>query len=558
MSRRLALASLLPLGFVACLPAAPAAEMQPIAVLSFSGYERFVADVAALGETAKNKTLPSSLAGFLRRKTGIESLEGLDRGRPLGMVLATDGLAVVPIAFVPVADGEKLLRSLEKLIGKPERLADGLWKIGREKVTGFVRQRGDWAYLAQSEDNLRWLPDPAKTLGDLPKRFDVALEFNWQHVPDVFRTMGVDLLRLAMRNNLARRPGETDAEHQLRHRGATWQFRVIEQLMTDSRQLTLGWTVDERTKQARLDLRLTPEPESGMAKQLASLRATKTRFGGLAREDSPLSLHVNWALTASQVDKLGGELSGSRKAVLERIGEFAWIKSPTERQTFQQVAGSVLDVLDKTVRTSQVDLALAVLPSATSKEGKGADKSAAERPLTVVAAAHVGEGDSLRLAFEAVARLGEEDERFAGFRRNVAKVEGRDVHALVFPSDQRQIAKRLFGDELTLYVMTTADGLCAAIGPDALEQLRLALRPQRAEIPPLKLEVRLGGVADVLERSMGPNYFTPLAAAAKGSDDRVTVTVQAEGDELHAQLVFQEGVLKASASALALALFFGG
>ncbi len=549
MSRlRLLTVSLLLLS--AWLPAAPAAEMQPIAVLSFSGYERFMADVAALGETAKVPGLPASLAGFLRRRTGVESLEGLDRGRPLGMVVATDGLAVVPIVFLPVGDGEKLLRSLEKLIAKPERLSDGLWKIGREKVTGFVRQSGDWIYLAQSEENLRWLPDPVKMLGDLPKRFDVALQFNWQHVPDVFRTMGVDLLRLTMRNNLARRPGETEAGHQLRRRGATWQFRMIEQLMTDSRRLTLGWTVDERTRQGRLDLRLTPEPESGMAHQLVSLRATKTRFGGLAREDSPLSLHVNWALTPTQVDKLGGELADSRKAILERIGELAWIKSPTERQTFQQGASSVLDVLHKTVQTSQVDLGLAVLPGAVAKEGA----TRRDGPLTLVAAAHVGEGDSLRQAFEAVARLGEEDERFAGFRRNVAKVENKDVHAVVFPSDERQIAKRLFGDELKLYVMTTGDSLCAAVGPDALDQLRLALRPQPSEMAPIKLVARLGGVADLLERTLGPNYVTPLAAAAKGADDRLTLTVRADGDELHAQLVAHEGVLKATATALAAAL----
>src|SRR5262249_29372481 len=108
------------------LPIAAAAEdMQSIAVLSFAGYDRFVAAFTTLGETAKYATLPAAIGGFLRRRTGIESLEGLDRSRPMGVVVVTDGLAVVPIAFVPVADGEKLLRSLEKLIAKPEKLGEG-------------------------------------------------------------------------------------------------------------------------------------------------------------------------------------------------------------------------------------------------------------------------------------------------------------------------------------------------------------------------------------------------------------------------------------------------
>ena len=42
-----------------------------------------------------------------------------------------------------------------------------------------------------------------------------------------------------MRNNLARRPDETEAAHQLRQLAATWQFRVLEQLLSDSRQITL-------------------------------------------------------------------------------------------------------------------------------------------------------------------------------------------------------------------------------------------------------------------------------------------------------------------------------
>jgi hypothetical protein len=175
-----------------------------------------------------------------------------------------------------------------------------------------------------------------------------------------------------------------------------------------------------------------------------------------------------------------------------------------------------------------------------------------------VAAAHVGEGDSLREAFEAVAQLGEKDPRFAGFRRNAAMVEGKDVHAVVFPSDERQIAKRLFGEELKLYLMPTADSLCGAIGPNALDQLRQALRPQQAEIPPIKLVLRLGSVAEVLQRTMGPNYLTPLAVTAKGSDDRLTFTVEAPADELHARLVAHEGVLRVCATALALALIFGG
>jgi len=533
----------------------PAAEMQPVAVVSFAGYERFVEDIAALGKTAKLPGLPTSLGHFLRRKTGVESLEGLDPARPMGIAVVTDGLAVVPVAFVPVADEKKLLRSLEKLIDKPQPTAEGAAKIGRGSVTGFVRQRGPWLYVAQTEENLRWLPDPIKTLGDLPKQYDAAVQFNWQHVPEVFRTMGIDLVRLAMRNNLARRADETEAAHELRRRWATWQFRIIEQFLRDSRQITLGWTLDERSRQATLDLRLIPEPESGLARQLLALRETKTRFGGLLADDPPLSFQANWSLTTSQAQKLEGDLTACRDPLIRRIGEFSWIKSSAERETFQKVAGGVLDVLLKTVQSSQADVAVAVRFSRDADDKRtGPAKAGDAQLLTVAAAAHVGEGEPLRQAFEAVARLGEQDPRFAGFKRKVARVEGHDVHAVIFDADERQIARRLFGEELKIYVMPAADSLCAAIGPHAIEQLRLSVRPRPAAAPPLKLVVRLGAAADVLERMAGPNYFTPLAAAAAGEDDQVTLTVSSDDAGLSARLVAHKGVLKAAGTAIALAL----
>src|SRR5690606_14015169 len=90
-------------------------------------------------------------------RTGIQQLTGIDRTRPAGVVLQTDGINLAPVAFVPVTNAAALLQSIAPLVGEatpidalPSGEAAELWKIGRREWTGYVRRRGDWLYAAQT------------------------------------------------------------------------------------------------------------------------------------------------------------------------------------------------------------------------------------------------------------------------------------------------------------------------------------------------------------------------------------------------------------------------
>jgi hypothetical protein len=526
--------------------------MQPIVVMACSGYERLQADVAALAEAGAVKQLPGLLGRFLQRKTGVASLEGLDQRRPLGFIVVTDGLAIVPMAFVPVNDGPKLLASLEKLVGKPQQKNQGLWKIGQGQLTGFVKLHGDWAFVAQSEENFGWLPKPEKLLGDLPRRFDLVLQLNFQHLPEVFRTMAVDFLRLAMRSNLARRENESEAAHDLRQRLASWRFRIFEHLLTESRQITLGYSFDERTKQMTWDLRLTPEPESNLARQLATLRQGKTRFGDLGRGDDFLSLHLNWLLDDGQIDRLAADVRASRAAAVRYVGELPGLKTDEERRTFQQAAGSLLDVLEKTIRTGHLDVAVA------ARAPPAADGAEAELPVTLLAAAHVGHGEPLRKALADVARLGKENPRFAAFKLNAAFVKKTPVHAVLFSAETQPLARRLLGDNLNLFVAVADDSLWGAIGKDSLAALERSLTRRETELPPLQLRFRLRPLIRMAEEFTQQRVLSLLVSKTDDSDDRIMLTVAADDQGLHARLTANEGVSRLLARALAVVLSLGG
>lgn len=538
---------------ICCLGLSPAAaaEMEPMFLFSCSGYQRLADDLAALGETAKLPQLPAAFGKFLQRKSGVAALEGLDTKRPIGAVVLTDGLAIVPMAFVPVSDTQKLLASLEKLIGKPQPQKNGIWKIGQRTATGFVRQHGSWAFLVQSEDHLERLPDPEKLLGDLPRRFDMAVQIHWERMPEEFRTLAVDFLRLAMRNNLPRRDGETEAAHELRRQLATWQFRGFEQLLTETRQLTLGWTLDERTKQAVLDLRLAPTPSSELARQLATLQKGRTRFAALGGDDWPLSLHLNWLLDKRQADEFAAGVLACREAAIRRAGELDCLKTAEERRTIQSAAASIFDVLEKTIRGGHLDLAVAVRTP-----------TAAEDALTVVAATRVGEAKRLQDALHALPRLANGDPRWAGVRLNVAKLNNTPVHSVAFPAERQKPIARLLGDEPKLLVAIAEEELWVAAGKNALpalkENVMHVMSKRESDVAPLQLRLRLGTLADVAGRATGATWLGVLKTQIGEVDDRVTLTIRSDSAGLHAQLIAQEGVLRAAAIGLAAALFFGG
>jgi hypothetical protein len=529
--------------------------MEPMAVFSFAGYGRFVQDLDLLSTAGRNEGLPGQVRRFLGSLSGLESLQGIAKDRPVGVVIATDGLEVVPfLAFIPVTDRDALFKSIAKVTGQPQPSGEGTWKIGQRELTAYLRQRGDWLYMAQTERNLSWLPDPAKVLGRLPERYDFAIEFNLQRVPDVFRVFAIDLLRLAMRDRLSRREGESEAAHALRYRIGTWEYGTIEQVLTECEKVTLGWTLDEKTKQARLDLVLKPLAGTKLAGRTEALKHSGSRFADLAGEESPLRFHVTLTLGEEQARKAGDELAFVRRMLPPLVREAESLQSEEDRQAALGLCETLADVVEATIRTRRVDFGFAALGE--------------KPPLTLLAAAHLGDGTILHGTFERVAELGNRDKRFAGFRTDAAKIGEHRVHAVLFSGSSAAALTRLFGQEPRLYVTFTRDTLWLAAGPQALAALERKLAsggtaPSRKEpVASLQLNLRLSKLIDAVDRLIDQGAerqaIALLRLQLRGTDDRLSVTVAGTDEGLHVQCVGQEGVVRLVALGVGLQLLLGG
>ena len=169
---------------------------KPVAVLSLAGYDRIMEDLDFLGGLAGNPGLSKNLEGAIQLFTQGQGLAGLDKKRPWGITLTTDGSSFQPLVFLPVNSLKQLLDALAGLIGEAQEGPNGTYQLSVFNFNIFCKEQDGWAYFGQSADELAALPkDPTKLLGGLDKSYDVALRLHVQNVPELYRSMLLDQLR---------------------------------------------------------------------------------------------------------------------------------------------------------------------------------------------------------------------------------------------------------------------------------------------------------------------------------------------------------------------------
>jgi hypothetical protein len=525
-----------------CPAPASAAEFRPVLVVSAASGDECLADLKFLGSTVQNANFAPAIARVLSKATGIQELRGLDTSRPCGAAISTDGLVVAPVAFVPVTRLEDLLASLEPLIGPAAPQPGGVWKIGRGTLTGYVCQKDGWAYLAQSPETLKFLPDPLATLGTLPREYDAAVRIYPQHIPVALREMAIDQIRLQMRGELERRPGENDVQYALRKRMAERQFAAVEPLLTECGQVTLGWSLDRATRRAVLDVSLTPLPGTAMQRRFDELRQSTTRLAAPA--GGGLALHAVLGLDAEQARQLAEDLELGRKAMLDSIQRSRSLESDIERELFSQLAGTLLDLGQATVAARRIDAATAVLGE--------------DLPLTLIAVTGIGGPQAATRLLDRLQNLAQSDSSWAKVHLDDAKIGRLRVHSIDFNGATATPAfRRLFGDDRKLYVALADDLLVVALGADALEAIEQATERREAERAPLEFTLKLATLADVagvwVENPSAAGLLSLAGSNLRGGDHRVTFTVAPFEQGLRCRAQAHDAVLRAAALGLSLA-----
>jgi hypothetical protein len=524
--------------------AAPEAGLQTLVTVSFSGYQELFSDIEYVGNLANNPELAKGLEGMLQVFTQGEGLAGVDKTKPWGVVVQTDGTQEFPFfAFVPVTDFSAALGLLEKLDLKAEDTGAGIYEIETPARPLFVKEQSGWAFLGISPDTLAEVPDdPTALLGGLDEKYDLAVRASVKNVPDVFRQKFVDELKLGARAGMERLPGESEEEHALRTGVAKRLLDEFIATVTDLDEVLVGLAIDREAGTSYLDLQVTAMAGTTTATHFAQMAPDSTNFAGF---DLPgAALTANWAGTLSENDV------AEAKAALAKVREVALADledqalSPQELQLATQLLTDLMDVFEKTLENKKSDGGIVV----------SLDPSA----VTLAAGTVVAEGAKLEGLLKQVIGLAQQDEPKLAemIQLDAEEHEGIRFHKASVPVeelDDPEMARNLFGETFDMVVGIGEDSLYVALGQDAAATLKQVIDKSKAEagkqVPPLRISIAGAPIVKFLTE-MVPDEQKPMIAMVgaplvqAGGKDHLRLTAEPVPSGARLRLELEEGVLR--------------
>ena len=518
-----------------------AQQAKPLVTATFAGYDKLVSNVEYIGKIAQQPDLAKGLEEAIANMTGSggKGIPGLDGAKPWCVVVQTKGEEFPVYAFVPVTDFKKLMETLPNLNIEVKQDGD-VYEIAAGAQTMFVAGKGNWAVLATSAEALKDAPaDPLALVGDMYKRYDLAVHVAMQNVPQQFRKMIVDQLEMGIALGTERMPGETDEMHAIRQNMARQSLKQITSLFEEVESLQLGLAIDQQSKSAYLDLDIKVVPGTETAKDMELLKDAKTDFAGFELPGAAVTLNVSSKLSDSDVAELKKILDAARAQTMKELESQSL--GPEELKIAKQLLGDLFDVVTKTVEAKKADVGMSLMLD--------------PKAITVVAGMAVADAPKLEgVVKKLVEMVGKEEPEVAKhIKLDAETYNGVRMHVASIPLDEEE-PKKFFGENVDMVLGVTDGALYLGMGRDAMKTLKSAIDKSKSQAgkqtAPLKLAVALGPIFKLAaEQAPGADKQMAIMMAmmldqAKGKD-RISITASVIPDGQRLRIELDEGVLKA-------------
>ena len=357
--------------------------LKPVAIISLSGYDRVMSDIAFIGQVAQRQGLEKQAEGMLM--VFAQGLQGLDKTRPWGVVVSTDGTNFPRLGFLPVTNVKQLLASLQGLIGPADDAGGGVYSLETNNLKLYIKEQNGWAFISDTSDSLADLPkDPSKWLDGLDKKFELAVQFHVANVPEVYRTMAIDQMKDAVRANLKQQPGEDDSTFELRQKLTQTQMQAMEDIVNDADLFTFGWAIDPSARLTSLDVSMTGRTGTELAKKFASLKAVPSNFAGFTSTKAAFSAGVSQAVTKDDADQLGATLDNLKVSMGREIDKSNDLPDDATKTAAKAMLDDLAEAIKGTLASGKIDggvsLLLARKPSPASPDSTSPTPAAWKTP----------------------------------------------------------------------------------------------------------------------------------------------------------------------------------
>ncbi|HID78355.1 MAG TPA: hypothetical protein EYP56_20480 [Planctomycetaceae bacterium] len=536
---------------VALSPAAGAQPAdQPIAVISFAGYDALKRDGQLIAEALGQPDAIQKLEMFLVMATQGRGLAGLDKTRPWGVVITAIGPPPAGYLFLPVTDLAPLVALAAGMGGRgrqPPQPVDGVYEIPAGEQKLYATQKGQWALVANDRSMLSKAPaDPGGLLGGLGKQYLLAARVHVKNIPAPLKQTFIDLNRSASQQQGADLAAQFPWLEAIRARMAERRVREIERMINETDTLTLGLAVDPSTKSLHVDFIQTAIPGTTMAELYKELADTRSDFGGFFDADAPFSVHTSGKMAPNDIEAVRQLVAEFRAKALKDIRDQEL--SDSEKAAASQFVNQLLDVVDATAEGGRSDFGLSL------RFASGA--------VTLVAGLHIEKGDTLDQVVKRLANMMTREQPALAERVKLDAEQraGVSFHTLTLPAEvlgENGPPPELFGGDLTVVLGIGPQTLCLAVGANALESLKQALEGSQAAgtgtVPPVRFSASLSSLADLVQAvapELPPGAAEAVLAAMKQAAprDHIRGTSKAVPNGVHGRMEVEEGVIKAVAA----------
>ncbi len=535
---RLAVAGLLLAAMPMVALHAQEAESKPVAVISVAPVKKVLADVQYLADAAGQTD-----AGRMAALMSAPFTAGVDKARPIGVIVMTNGQEFAPTAYIPVSDFDKLVTTATEQIGPPQDVGGDVKMFTPSQMPIFVKHVGDWAVLAMDQEKLaNPAADPTAMLKNLPVEYDLALKLFPGNIPEIYRNVFMEQMKTGIELSLEQEPDETNEEFEARKEQLAGQMAEMERMFTELDDMTIGWNVDAAQQGTYLDLAYTATEGSEIAKTIALNSDLSTEFAGFSSKDAAVNLQITEKLSEVDVARMEKQMNDLRDQGIRQLESEGELEGE-DLESAKKVIDLAIDTLIETARTGSLDGAMMV--------------DLADNKATFLAAAHVADGRRVEDGFKEMVKLAA-DEGVPPVKWDADTYQAIRLHVMQIPMDDAPPeAKEILGDSPEFILGIGEKSVYMAGGNDAMARLKKAIDASiagtDAKVELMEMHIAALPILQMIQKN-SPQPVPGVDAAADaltGGSDKFLMTVNIQERYLRVRLMLQEGVIKAIGAGVA-------
>lgn len=515
---------------------------KPVLVVSVSSYDELLKDIDYVGALIDKPNMAQTIEGLLGFFTAQQGLAGLDKSKPWGAVVATDGNSFPKAVFLPVSDLPKLLGALQAFVSEPKDAGDGVLEVEvkANAMPLFLKAKNGWAYIGQSTADLATLPeDPTTLLAGLDKQYDIGIRAFVQNVPEIYRQLAVSAITDGVEKNMQRLPDEDDAAYEQRKKFAQAQLQAVVTSINDIDQLTVGISIDRDAKKVALDFGSTVVAGSASAAQLADNKDLKSQFGGFFDSEALFGMATTSKLDAMGTEQALAQLAGAKAQLVQELNKSEEFPSDEAKAQVISIVSDGFDLFGNMIKSGRMDLGISVV-------GTG--------PVTLLVGGHVGDGAAVPPLVEKIAKLVEMEGHLASFEKDVAKVGDVTFHKLALKApeggDADKVAKLLGPGDIQIFVGVGKESAYVAAGGDGMKHIQAAIAKSAAAADSVVMPVQMTvSVASILKLALladdsKPELADMAAMLQEAGNGHVRLLYKPLPNGAMAHLEIEEGVIR--------------